>query len=755
MGSCCSGQADEDSDNPHGKAKSHDPSFNGPIQKRSCTDILCCLIFFAFVLCFIVVGLFAWLNGDPVILLYPTDNQGRICGVRYGDLDLSNRTNVFYFDMTRCTNPATFIQLQCPTTQVCVNSCPSTTWTYYTDFALLQAAETTLIGTSPTNADILARTSIDWTKYVCTYDYNIQADFESRSGGADDLIAIIQEEKCAPYYIPMVPLVGRCIPQVLQDAANFVADTGTNQVAVDALNNTVTGSALNLGTNTVRLYLNARAIGMKIFADFTSSWYWILAGLGVAAVVAFLWIVLMRWIAGPMVWITIFALLGVIGFGIYYTYAEWQRLATVPNANMSIIAVGFTTNLSQYLALRDTWLAFFIILCVVGGILLLLVIFLRKRILIAVQIIRSASKAVGMMISTLFYPIITFVLAVIVTSFWGATALFLASSGSPVYKVDDLNTTIRAALNLSLHGTSCNITEWNQPSHPYVNDTSIKCVFIEYGGDSVFHQNTLWLQIACLFGFFWLLNWVIALGECTLAGAFASYYWAFKKPRDIPALPLFSAFGRSLRYHTGSLAFGAFIIAVIQIIRVMLEYIDHKVKGSENKVAKFVIKCCKCCFWCLEKFMKFLNRNAYIMVAVYGKNFCWSAKEAFKLLMRNIIRVAVVDKVTDFLLFMGKLIVTAGLVGLSWAFFSENISFVQEYVPKLNYYWLPIVVIGIGAYIVAAGFFNTYGMAVDTIFLCFLEDLERNDGSEEKPYYMSKGLMELLGKKNKKPKAES
>lgn len=187
----------------------------------------------------------------------------------------------------------------------------------------------------------------------------------------------------------------------------------------------------------------------------------------------------------------------------------------------------------------------------------------------------------------------------------------------------------------------------------------------------------------------------------------------------------------------------------------MLEYIDHKVKGSENKVAKFVIKCCKCCFWCLEKFMKFLNRNAYIMVAVYGKNFCWSAKEAFKLLMRNIIRVAVVDKVTDFLLFMGKLIVTAGLVGLSWAFFSENISFVQEYVPKLNYYWLPIVVIGIGAYIVAAGFFNTYGMAVDTIFLCFLEDLERNDGSEEKPYYMSKGLMELLGKKNKKPKAES
>jgi len=31
-------------------------------------------------------------------------------------------------------------------------------------------------------------------------------------------------------------------------------------------------------------------------------------------------------------------------------------------------------------------------------------------------------------------------------------------------------------------------------------------------------------------------------------------------------------------------------------------------------------------------------------------------------------------------------------------------------------------------------------MAIDTIFLCFCEDCEMNDGLE-KPYYMSKGLM--------------
>lgn len=36
---------------------------------------------------------------------------------------------------------------------------------------------------------------------------------------------------------------------------------------------------------------------------------------------------------------------------------------------------------------------------------------------------------------------------------------------------------------------------------------------------------------------------------------------------------------------------------------------------AQNPVARFILCCLKCCFWCLEKFIKFLNRNAYIMVS--------------------------------------------------------------------------------------------------------------------------------------------
>lgn len=34
------------------------------------------------------------------------------------------------------------------------------------------------------------------------------------------------------------------------------------------------------------------------------------------------------------------------------------------------------------------------------------------------------------------------------------------------------------------------------------------------------------------------------------------------------------------RYHTGSLAFGSLIIAIVQLIRASLEYLDHKLNGT-------------------------------------------------------------------------------------------------------------------------------------------------------------------------------
>ena len=109
-------------------------------------------------------------------------------------------------------------------------------------------------------------------------------------------------------------------------------------------------------------------------------------------------------------------------------------------------------------------------------------------------------------------------------------------------------------------------------------------------------------------------------------------------------------------------------------------------------------------------------------------------------------RVVVLDSVVDFLLFLGKLVIVLITGATSYVAFAGQIPELKDQIPTLNYFFTPIVFITIGSYFIASAFFGVYAMAVDTLFLCFLEDLERNDGSPEKPYYMSKNLKTILGK---------
>uniref|UniRef100_A0A674DB85 Choline transporter-like protein n=1 Tax=Salmo trutta TaxID=8032 RepID=A0A674DB85_SALTR len=682
----------------------------------SCTDIICCVLFIVVILGYMAVGILAWLYGDPRHVLYPRNSTGMFCGIGLNKAQPS----VFYFDILKCVTSinimaATLNGLQCPTTQVCVEKCPDVFWAL-----------------NPIAYLPNAKPQDYFNQSLCVPSFDL---------ARTTLVSIIYllEVNSANY-------TAGCVPDVtaLENIPNDFANTWG---LPSSINDTVNGIR-NAKGDIVNSF-KAKEIGVRIFEDFASSWQWIIAALVIAMVVSFLFLLLLRFIAPVMVWVLIFGVLAVGAYGIYHCWWEYDNYR---KSTVSITDIGFTTDFKVYLQVKETWLAFLIILSVVEGILLLTLIFLRTRILIAIALIQESSKAVSHMMSTLFYPLITFVLLVVCVAYWGITALYLATSGIPVYKVVALNSTQDNCGQISSNETCDPQTFYN--STDYLWCRSARCIFIKYNNEGLLQRNLFNLQIYNGVAFLWCVNFVIAMGQCSLAGAFASYYWALNKPSDIPTFPLSQAFIRTIRYHVGSLAFGALILTLIQIIRIILEYLDHKTRAAQNPCSRFLMCCLKCCFWCLEKFIKFLNRNAYIMIAVYGKNFCVSAKNAFMLLMRNIVRVVVLDKVTDLLLFFGKMLVVGGVGVLAFFFFSGRIRLPSSNfrTEMLNYYWMPIIVVVVGAYLIAHGFFSVYSMCVDTLFLCFLEDLERHDGTMQKPYYMSKNLMKILKKKNRGPK---
>ena len=127
--------------------------------------------------------------------------------------------------------------------------------------------------------------------------------------------------------------------------------------------------------------------------------------------------------------------------------------------------------------------------------------------------------------------------------------------------------------------------------------------------------------------------------------------------------------------------------------------------------------------WCLENFVKFINRNAYIMIAIYGRNFCMSARDALQLLLTNPLRALVLDRVTEFVLLLGRLMITCGVAVLAFFFFSKGFyvdpAWRKYFQPDLHYYWVPLAtVIVITYFVIAKAFLTVFELAVDTIFLC-------------------------------------
>ena len=67
-------------DNRYGARRQHDKHFRGPIHERGCTDVLCLFLLIAFVVGWAIVGVYAIMWGNPLILIYPSNSEGEICG---------------------------------------------------------------------------------------------------------------------------------------------------------------------------------------------------------------------------------------------------------------------------------------------------------------------------------------------------------------------------------------------------------------------------------------------------------------------------------------------------------------------------------------------------------------------------------------------------------------------------------------------------------------------------------------------------
>jgi len=228
------------------------------------------------------------------------------------------------------------------------------------------------------------------------------------------------------------------------------------------------------------------------------------------------------------------------------------------------------------------------------------------------------------------------------------------------------------------------------------------------------------LMYYMIFGFFWTTAFLSAVMQHSVAGAMSTWYFSrnnidYKQSRF--SSPAFQALFRSFTTSFGSLAFGSLILAVVQFINYLVQ--QSKQANRSNKVVWCILCCIQCCLGCLQGFISFLNTFAYIYVAMYGESFCTSARNCFNLLSRNAWSAIAVDAIGDFVLFVGNLF-GAALTTL------VAIAIANYYHPQESVSFITIGSVALGSFFIFRFLSLIIGTGVDTVMVCYLEDLERN-----------------------------
>ncbi|KAM6940544.1 choline transporter-like protein 1 [Xenentodon cancila] len=405
-----------------------------------------------------------------------------------------------------------------------------------------------------------------------------------------------------------------------------------------------------------------------------------------ALVLSLIMMVIIRYISRVLVWIlTVLVIVGsLVATGVlWWQYVVHRKALNATSASGEAFASDNVKALLVY-AIGAT---------ILTVILLLVMFFMRKRVALTISLFHVAGKVFIHLPLLVLQPLGTFICLMLFWVYWIAVLLFLGTAGTPVKS----------------------------------NSTD----FVEYQIQEPL-QFMVWYHAV---GLIWISEFILAFQQMTIAGAVVTYYFTRNKSQ-LPATPVVSAMIRTFRYHLGTIAKGSFIITLVKIPRLILTYIHSKLKGKENACARCMLKACVCCLWCLEKCLAYLNQNAYAATAINSTSFCTSARDAFVILVENALRVAAINTVGDFVLFLGKVIVLfitafAGVLALNYH---------QDY----TVWVLPLFIVCVFAFLVAHCFLSVFENVVDVLFLCFAVDTKYNDGSPGHEYYMDMALMEFV-----------
>ena len=333
---------------------------NGPTsnENRGCTDILCCLLFIAFIGGCVAVTILGFSQGNPGALIYIYDEEGNPCG-KSGD-KAENYPYLYLYDAIEQLKQKNTAFLN---RGICVKQCPI---------------------------------NYDTTTLEC---YPIQNNKEC---------AVKKENIYLSY--PWVDKL--CVPsKALYDEAkkNKTSTTTTDNTGrtSEEMDSEYTAMGGLINTN----FINVDKL-LEYVGDLQLVWPIFLACIGIAVVIGFTYLLIIRCCGACIAYVTILLIFAtLIGLGVV-----------------------FQNRMNYYEQLNDDtyykiMLAFTIIFYSLAGIWFLIIICSCNKIRLAIALTEVGAIFVWKVMSVVFVPFFFFVIVSLYLAYWVALSVFIYSTG--------------------------------------------------------------------------------------------------------------------------------------------------------------------------------------------------------------------------------------------------------------------------------------------------------------------------------------
>ncbi|XP_050498567.1 choline transporter-like 1 [Diabrotica virgifera virgifera] len=640
---------------------SKDESRSEGVTERKCTDVFWLILFILFWFLMIIIAAFSFVYGNPLRIINGYDSFGNTCGTSnnkaFGNMPLSG------IDTSEKKYLLFFdVRELKQSLKICVRECPKMRLNTLQDLSSHH------------------RVGIDY----CRYDFNYN---ELNNPKANSLSGQFGPCPSLPIY-EGVSVLNRCVPKQVTEVGEAIV------------------------SNFYGL-LNSWNVVEQVLGDLYSTWKEILGLTFLALVLSLLTISILHCLAHLVSYIIMigFTIASIAGTAfLWYTYVDIKYHLNQTQKYML---------LSESVRNETAFLWYSIIATIITVVILLIIVFMRKKVDFLADLFQETSKCVMHLPQLFIQPILTFAVLLLFFMFWLFVVLCLATASFP--EKGEMTRNTAAIVNSSRSGSyASKLVYPSQTDQKEMNletfADKVKISVVDYV-DASWVRGMWWVYFI---GLIWTSEFIMACQQMVIAGSVAHWFYKHKYKDESHCC---YATGKLIKYHLGSVALGSLVITAFKIPRLILMYLHEKWnrgKSKGNECATCGLRCCICCFYCLEKFIRYLNHNAYTVIAIDGSNFCKAAGTAFEVLTANILQVATINSLGDFILFLGKCFVTAvtGCVGL--ALFRRD--------AELTFYAAPTLVVCIFAFFVAHCILSLYEMVLDTVYLCMCQSGDAPDG---------------------------